>query len=156
MSGPAHHHADELRFGDPRRGARAHAPPVLEHGDTVGDGEDLVEAVGDVDSRAAGLAEGAQDGEELLELGVGEHGRGLVEDDHARHAPQGLGDLDHLALRDAEAADALTRVDALEAQLGQARGRGPMSGPPVDDPGRTRGHLAEEQVLGHGQMRRRG
>ena len=98
--------------------------------------------------------EGAQDGEELLELGVGEHRRGLVEDDHAGCAAQRLGDLDHLALRDAEAADALTRVDVLEAQLGQALAPRPDARPRQSMmPGRPRGHLAQEQVLGHGEVR---
>ena len=60
------------------------------------------------------LGEPSHHAEETLQLGIREHGRGLVEHDEARIARERLGDLDHLPSGDAERAD---------------RGRGSRSSP---------------------------
>ena len=49
--------------------------------------------------------------EELLEFGVAKHGGRLVEHDDAGVARDRLGDLDHLALGDADRVDARAGID---------------------------------------------
>ena len=71
--------------------------------DVVGDAMHLVEPMGDVDDRDAALAEPLDEGEQPLDLLVRQRGRRLVEDQAASVAEQRAGDLDHLALGDAEA-----------------------------------------------------
>ena len=151
--GPPDHHADELLLTDRRGLNGAHPLPVLEDRDAVGDAQHLVEAVGHVDDGPAVLAEGPQDGEEALQLLVGQDRRRLVEDDHAGSAPQGLGDLHHLPLRDAQAVHAQMGVDALEVQRRQALAGLPMCRRPVHDARGQRGQLPEQQVLRHAQLR---
>ena len=70
--------------------------PVLEHRDLVGQLEDLLQAVGDVDDADALGLERAHDLEQLLQILLAQHGRWLVHDEDARLAVQGLGDLDQL------------------------------------------------------------
>ena len=61
--------------------------PVAHHGDLVGDPEQLVEPVRDVDDRDAGGGEPADDVEQHLDLGVGQDRRRLVQDEHGRARP---------------------------------------------------------------------
>ena len=68
-------------------------------------------------------------------------------------AAQGLGDLHHLPLRDAQVIHAQVRVDALEAQLLQARAGLPVRRRPVHDARASVGSSPEEQVLGDAQLR---
>ncbi len=151
--GPPDHHADELLLTDRGGLHGAHALAILEDRDAVGDAQHLVEAVGHVDDGPAVLAEGPQDGEEALQLLVGQDGRRLVEDDHAGRASQGLGDLHHLPLRDAQVVHAQMGIDALEAQRRQALAGLPMCRRPVHDARGQRRQLSEQQVLRHAQLR---
>ena len=89
---------------------------VAHHGDPVAQLEDLAEAVGDEQDGAAGgrdLADGRVD---VLALDVAERGRRLVEDDQPGVLAEGPGDLDQLALADAELGEPL-----VEARRGRAR-----------------------------------
>ena len=65
----------------------------------------------DVDHADAARAQALEDAEERLDLGVGERGRRLVEDEDARLLRERLGDLDELLLADAEVADGRARVE---------------------------------------------
>jgi len=53
--GPSHHQGNDPVCGEPLRGAGGHHPAILEDGDVVGDGQNLVEPVADVgDADAVG------------------------------------------------------------------------------------------------------
>ena len=86
-------------------------PPVPQHRDAVGDGVDLVEAMRDVDHRHVMVAQAADDVEEVLDLAVAQRRGGLVHDEDAGVEAERLGDLDELALADAQALDGPARVD---------------------------------------------
>ena len=96
-----------------------HLAAVAEHGDAVGDGEDLVELVGDVDDG------GAARGEAVERWRTARAPRGCVSDDvgSSRMSTRGVGrdaldDLDELALGDAEMIDLGRRIDG-DAALGE-------------------------------------
>ena len=114
--------------------------------DPVGDGEDVLEEVGDVDDADAAVAEVADDLQQALGLGFLQ-GRGrLVEDQDVGLVEQRAGDLDQLLLAEAQRGERAVEVDVeadrLEHRLGLAAHR-----PAVErDPGGER-LAAEEEVL---------
>ena len=55
--------------------------------------------------------EPADDGEELVDLGIVQRGGRLVHDEHARAVGERLGDLDHLLARDGEARHCRLRIE---------------------------------------------
>ena len=61
---PADHRADEGGAVEGRGLSLRHLASVAQHGHAVGEGEDLLEAVGDVEDGQALLAQAAQEGEE--------------------------------------------------------------------------------------------
>lgn len=73
---------------------------VAEHGHAVADGEDFLEAMGDVDDGYTGGAEPAEEIEQTLDLAGGDGGGGLVENEDAGVGAEGAGDLDELAVGD--------------------------------------------------------
>jgi hypothetical protein len=99
----------------------------------------------------AALLEPAQQVEQVRGVVVVQRGGGLVEDQQLHVLGQRLGDLDQLLLADAELADRDHR------HLGQAHlveqllrlGVGPV---PVDEPAATPLLVAEEDVLGDGEV----
>ncbi len=106
--------------GDRRRvGDLGHGLAGADHGDRVGDGEHLVELVGDEDHGRALGREPAQAVEQLVDLLGHEHRGGLVEDQDPRAAVEHLEDLDPLALADAELLDELVGVDVEAVAVGQ-------------------------------------
>ena len=84
---------------------RTLARAVLEHGHAVGDLEDLLEPVRDVDHAELPLAESADHREQRLRLGDRQGGGRLVEDDQPGVDREGLGDLDELLLGRGETLD---------------------------------------------------
>src|SRR5690606_33110604 len=60
---------------------------VAQNGDAVAGGEDLAHSMGDVDDGEAAGREVADDLEEALDLGDGEGGGGLIEDNDAAPTP---------------------------------------------------------------------
>ena len=80
----AEHCGEHLAARGARRLEQAGVPPVAKHGDAVGDLEDLVEVVRDVDDRDRLLLEPADDAEDELRLLLGERGGRLVHDQDAR------------------------------------------------------------------------
>ncbi len=126
---------------------------VAEHGHPVGQREDLVHLVADVQHRGPGPPQVVDDPEEPGDLGV-RQGRGRLVHDHDRGVErQGLGDLDHLLIADPQVADPGPRRDR-RAQ-------------PVEEPARLGLHrafiqpaepaparllAAEEDVVGDGEL----
>ena len=98
-----------------------HPPAAAQHDDAVAQGQDLGQLVGDEDQAHAALGQAAQDAEQLLDLGRGEHGRGLVQDQDAGVAVEHLQDLDPLPLADREAAHRPVEVDVESGAAHQHR-----------------------------------
>ena len=100
------------------------------------------------------LAELPQQVKEGLAVLLVEARRGLVQNQQGHFLGQCLGDLDQLLLADTEVVDSCVRrlceSDPLEQLPGAI-----MRGPPVDDAA-TRPLVAEEYVLGDGQVRDQG
>ncbi len=125
--------------------------PVAHHGDGVGEGEDLVEAVGDEDERAALVAQAAGDGEETVHLDTAECRGGLVHHEEAGVEGDGLGDLDDLLVGDGEAGGRAAGVDAHPEPGEEALGLGDHRGP-VDAATAGQRLAAHEDVLGDRQV----
>ena len=84
------------------RSELGHSAALAEHGHPVGELEDLVHPVADVDDRHALCGERSDDSEQSLLLGLRESGRRLVHHEHPDLAGDGDGDLDELALTEGE------------------------------------------------------
>ena len=82
-----------------------HFPAVAEHDDAVGDRENLVKVMRDVEDGDPLIAERPEDLQQPAPLGAIERGRRLVEDQDFRIAGQRLGDFDELALAGREPPD---------------------------------------------------
>ena len=142
---------DQLDQPARRRGAHrlaAHAPPVPEHGDAVGDAKHLVQAVADIEDAEAAPAQAPQGGQETGDIGLGE-GRGrLVQDQHVGLDRERPGDADERALGGAQPAHPGIRVDpAAERRQGLLRrlarrppGDQPMAAPIAGLHGHVLGH----------------
>ena len=99
---PADHQRDELLAVELGSSQGGDMLAVAEHRDPIRDPEHLVHLVGDVDDRDAALAERADHAVEVLHLTLGDGRCRLVHDDEPRVVGDGLGDLDHLGLGDAQ------------------------------------------------------
>ncbi len=77
----------------------------------------------------------ADDAEQLLGLGRGEHGRRLVQDQHVRLPDERLDDLDPLLDADREVLDQRVRVDVEAVAVGELPHLGPGLAP-VEQAGR--------------------
>ena len=104
-------------------GARQHAAPVLQHHDLVGDLEDFLQPVRDVEDGRAGGGEAAHLVEQLRGFGGREHRGRLVEDQDLRFGDERLGDLDDLLARDAERARPARPDRSRESRNRRARAR---------------------------------
>src|SRR5438093_2955615 len=145
-----HHPADELRAVEARHRRGRDGAPVSKDRDAVGDGEDLLEPVRDVDDAQAPRAEAAHHGEEALHLRVREGGRRLVEDDRLRFVGQRPRDLHELLLGHAQRAHGdAGRDPRAEAVQQRLRGAGHVA-PPQERPALL---APEEDVLGRRQLR---
>ena len=123
----ADHQLGELAGGDVVGADRGDGGAATDHGDLVGDGEHLVELVGDEDEGEALVLELAQVAEELVDLLRHQHRGRLVEDDDLGAAVEDLEDLHALALADAELLDQLVGVEVEAVGVGDRAGsrRGP-------------------------------
>src|SRR5215210_5056172 len=146
----AHHQLGEVVLVRLRGHPRPDDPAAANDGDPVGNRQHLVELVADEDdARALGL-EAAEDAKDLERLLGRQHGRRLVEDEDSRAPIERLEDLDPLLLPDAQLVDADARVEREPQLLGEDCDPS-LSLASIDDPGRTDGLLAEDDVLGHRQ-----
>src|SRR5207302_135635 len=119
----------------------------------MGQGEDLVELVRDIDDRGAFDCDQALDNrKELARFTDRERGCRLVEDEDARRSGDALHDLDELALGDAEMIDLGGRIYA-NAAFQKDAPRFPLDRFAADEAGYGRARLAaEEDVLGDRQF----
>ena len=137
----ADHQAGDPLLARAGGGRDVDQPAVAQHGDAVGELDDLVQAVRDVDDRYAVAAQPADHGEEAARLVVGQRGGRLVEGDQAAAGPHGAHDLDHLPLRRAEGVAKLARTQLARpcrtvastasvsvSRCGQSRKRPPWRG----------------------------
>ena len=104
---------------------------AADHGDLVGDGEHLVELVGDEDDREALLLQLAQVAEQLVDLLRHQHRGRLVEDDDPGTAVEHLEDLHPLPGTDAELLDQPVGLDAEPVGVGDAHDLGSRAPPPM-------------------------
>ena len=130
---------------------RADGVAVAHDGDLVGDPEELVEPVRDVDDRDPGVGEPADDAEQHLDLGVGQDRRGLVQDQYLGVARQRLRDR-HLLLSAIDSDPrARGRVACRAGRAAQQFDHLRVLRRPVD-PDPLRRFPAGEDVLRHGQF----
>ncbi len=107
----ADHVADEAVLGDFGDRLRRDVPAVAQHGHAVGDAEDLVEPVGDVEHGDPALLQRAGDRQQPVDL-VRRQRRGrLVHDQHLDVERQRAGDLDGLLLGERQAGGGAADVE---------------------------------------------
>ena len=113
---------DDVVAGDVGGGVLADEVAVAKHRHLVGDLEQLVHLVGDVDDALALRLQRTDDLEEMLDLALGQRRRRLVHDENVGIVGDRLGDLDHLPVGDREVAHLRFRIDRdvepLEQRLG--------------------------------------
>src|SRR3712207_4658450 len=149
VQGSSHHEADQL-LGVELVGRRGgDVVPVPQYGDTVGEREDLVEAVRDVDHAHATGGQVRDDPEELLDLPLGQGGCRLVHDHGLGLPHQGPGDGHDLLVGRREPLDA-----GGDAPIGAEGAQPPLRlgphGVPVQPaPAGARSVATDEQVLGN-------
>ena len=132
--------------------AGVHALPVPQDRDPFADREDLRDPVGDVDDGHAAFGEPLEHLEQVFRLGGRQRRRRLVEDEDARLAGHGTGDLDELAQGDRQAGDGLVQVDP-DPDLVEGGLCDVTLLSAVDEPrGLGRGE-PEQDVLGDGHLR---
>ena len=125
------HHIDDLadaRFG-PVNGV--HIAAITEGRDAVGDAQDLLDAMRDINDGNPLLLETSNQVKKPLSLAIGQRGIGLVHDDQPRVGRQRLGDLHQLPLGNGEVADGGARGD-IQPHLGGHFARCRFHGAPVD------------------------
>ncbi|MNX85707.1 hypothetical protein D3C86_1175570 [compost metagenome] len=93
---PAHHHADDVITRHIGGSVSADIFAVAENRELVGDLEQLVHLMGDVDDADAALPEITNDAEEMLDLALRQRRCRLVHDENVGIVGNRLGDLDHL------------------------------------------------------------
>ena len=96
----ADHPAHDLIGRGLRPRGRGDELAVAEHGHAVGQGEDFVHFVADVEHRGAGFPQVGDDAKEPRDLRVGQGRGGLIHDHDLGVEGECLGDLDHLLIAD--------------------------------------------------------
>jgi hypothetical protein len=150
LDGARDHVADELalvRLGDHARGDEL---SVAQDGHALGELEDLLEAMADVDDRDALAVQAPDQREELIGLAAREIARGLVEDQEAGAAHGGAGGRHELLLPDGQRtqgrAGRQVKADLVEDRLRPAHHGA------VLQPAQGRGLLSQEHVGRDGEM----
>ena len=151
----ADHETDETGFVDVADGVRADALTVAQDGDAVGERENFLEAVGNINDANAVFAEVADDGEEEELLLLSEGRGGLVHDHDAGTGTECAGDFHELLLGHGEGANFGFRgnlgADAGEQLLGPG-----AAGGPIDPRAGGRGFEAEREIFGDGEVGEQG
>ena len=148
----AHHGADQRGAVEIGGVAAQHEAAVAEHGDPVGQGEDLGHAVGDVDDAHAVVAQSADEGEEQLLLGAAKGGGGLVQDQHLGGLGAGPGDLHHLALARRQRPGLPRGIERDAEPVKNGPGLCHHRGLVEPEPARPHRLAPDQQVLGHGPV----
>ena len=102
---------DDVVAGDVGGGVLADEAAVAEHRHLVGDLEQLVHLVGDVDDALALGLQRPDDLEEMLDLALGQRRGRLVHDENVGIVGDRLGDLDHLPVGDRQVAHFRFRIE---------------------------------------------
>ena len=116
------HQPDDVVARDVGGRMLADEAAVAEHRHFVGDLEQFVHLVGDVDDALALGLERADDLEEVLDLALGQRGGRLVHDENVGIVADRLGDLDHLPVGDGEVAHFRLGIDRNVEPLEQLLG----------------------------------
>ena len=107
----AHHKRNQLLgrgLGDREGTLQA---PVLQDRYPIGELEDLLQAMRNIDDADAPFLQLPDYPEERIRLGDGEGGGGLVEYEEAGVEGEGFGNFDHLLLRGGQVAEGCGRID---------------------------------------------
>ena len=102
----ADHQRDDLRVGRSRQLALSDGTAIAQHRVTVADLPDLFEEVADVDNPQPGVAQFANDCEEVIDILARERAGWLIEHDDLRFGDQGPRDLDQLLHGNRQVTDA--------------------------------------------------
>ena len=148
----AHHQRHEAGFVDVGDVHGADMGAVAQHGDAVGESENLRHAVADIDDGNARCPELADDVHEALHVRFGKGRCRLVHDDDARLLRQRSGNLDALAIGDRETGDLLVDVEVAAVERVQKLAGAAAHHVPVDGAEPCPGRLAEEDVFGDRQF----
>ena len=132
-----HHHVGKLLLGGRRRSRLAGDPPVAHHGDPVGQGQHIIQLVGDEDQAHAVGGHGPQRDEQLIHLDRGEDGRRLVQDQESAVPVEGLHDLHPLSLPHRQLPHVSRRIH-----------REPVPGRQLADPLRNPTGVQQDAVVG--------
>ena len=143
----ADHQADDLAAGAGALREGLDVAAVAKDRERVAERVDLVHAVRDEDRGRALVLQVAQEGVDGLDVAGGQRRGGFVEDEDGGVAADRLGDLHHLAARQAEVADEGARVDVLALDAGEERLGAPALGGAVDQPEALR-RVGERDVVG--------
>ena len=148
VEGAADDELDELRLGRGLRVERALVPAVAKDRDPIGDLEHLRQAMTHVHHTDAAIPAGGDGPMQGRHLVRSQRRRGLVEQQHLRVGDERLGDLEELAVGQAEEPSQSVREQLeVEVELGQELPR-PLLPPPVP---RSLGFgCRQEQVVLHG------
>ena len=147
------HQVDQRRALQAGARVRADRAAVAQHGDAIGNRENLFEPVRDVDDADLLGLQPRDDLEEPLHLRPAQRRRRLVHDEHSRGRPNRLRNLDELLLRHAEAVDQPIGVE-VGAHTRQQVARLAPSAAPVDAAPRRSRLERERDVLGDRQVRK--
>ena len=124
---------------------------IAKHRDAIGDGDNLLEPMRDVDDARAAAAQPLDDPEQLLRLALGERRRRFVHDQDLRVRAERLGDLHHLLLGHAERLDQAIGIDR-RADPRQEIRRQACARPPVHASPRVAALERQRDVLGDGEV----
>ena len=127
-----HHGADDFGLVGRGRRPRPDRGAIAQDGKAVGQREDFIEPVRDVDTAQPSRAEIAQDPEKCLHLVFGKRRGGFVEDEDAGVLRQSLDDFDELLFTDTEPAHRRGRIDG-DAESREQRAGVMVQFRPVDE-----------------------
>ena len=149
------HGGDEIVDGKGTAPAHRRHPPVAQDGAAVGDRDDFVEVMRDVDDRGALRLHAREHREQPLDLAFFQGRRRLVQDEDAALPAQRLGDRHQLPLGEAERSHRPVRV-GVKVELGKHGARGVAHARAIDHgqrPEPPHRKIAERNVLGDRQRR---
>ena len=117
---PPHHQGGDLPFAGLSGLHYLHQTAALHHAHSVADLHDLRQPVGDQNhGHALLLHDAADDPEQVVRFLRGQHGGGLIQNQHLRAGTQGLEDLHPLLQPHAELAGHIVRIHVQAVGLGQ-------------------------------------
>ena len=125
---------------------------VTQHGDAIGDRENLVEPVADIDHGDAARLQLAHDVEEPSHVVFGQRRGRLVHDQDAGVLRQCAQDFDALAIADAEGADDAIGLQVVNRERGQQIRRLLAHRAPVEPAEACARRMPHEDVLGDGEL----